>query len=85
MSKILLSHLLYKISKLALGVVGFVWHRSTANCLANFVFNATAKTSVFIDIGKAFDKTQPLVIQLTKLGVKGKLLLWIQHYLNDNS
>lgn len=64
---------------------GFVRHRSSANCLANYVANTQAKTAVFIDIEKAFDRAQPLVIleELTRLGVKGKLLQWIQHYLTD--
>ena len=47
--------------------------------------NENAKTAVFIDIEKAFDRAQPLVIlsELASLGVKGKLLSWIRHYLTD--
>ncbi|KAG0717925.1 RNA-directed DNA polymerase from mobile element jockey [Chionoecetes opilio] len=85
LERILLSRLTYKIGHLDTGVNGFVKHRSTANCLANYYANDKAKTAVFLDIEKAFDRAQPLPIlaELTKLGVKGKLLLWVQQYLSD--
>lgn len=83
LERVLLHRLHYKMGTLDPGVNGFVRHRSSANCLANYVANAQAKTAVFIDIEKAFDRAQPLVIleELTRLGVKGRLLQWIQSYL----
>ena len=50
LERILLNRLLYKIGHLDAGVNGFVKHRSTANCLANYTTNDKAKTAVFIDI-----------------------------------
>ncbi|XP_045112511.1 uncharacterized protein LOC123505358 [Portunus trituberculatus] len=85
MERILLRRLQYKIGKFDAGINGFVQNRSTANCLVNYTSNAKAKTEVFIDIEKAFDRAQPTVIlhELTKLGVKGKLLTWIKQYLTN--
>ena len=85
LERILLTRLQYKIGKLCTSVNGYVRHRSTANCLANYAANNTAKTTVFIDVEKAFDRAQPLVIleELSKLGVKGRLLEWIQRYLTN--
>ena len=60
LERILLHRLHYKIGKLHPGVNGFIQHRSTANCLANYASNTKAKTSVFIDIEKAFDRAQRL-------------------------
>lgn len=87
LERILLNRLLYKIGRLDVGVNGFIRHRSTANCLANYFANDKAKTTVFLDIEKAFDRAQPLVIleELIKLGVKGKLLTWIQRYLTGRT
>ena len=83
LERVLLNRLLYKIGRLDVALNGFTQHRGAANCLANYVANDKAKTTVFIDIEKAFDRAQPLVIldELVRLGVKGKLLTWIQHYL----
>ena len=85
LERILLARLQYKIGKFSTGVNGYIRHRSTANCLANYVANSSAKTAVFVDIEKAFDRAQPLVIleELSKLGIKGRLLGWIQCYLID--
>lgn len=76
LERILLNRLSYKIGNLDAGVNGFDQHRGTANCLANYIANDKAKTAVFLD-KEVFDKAQPLVIleQVTKLGVKGRLLL----------
>ena len=70
--RILLHRLLYKIGNFDTEINGFVKRRSTANCLANYTSNVKAKIEVFIDIEKAFDRGQPLIIldELTKLGVK---------------
>ena len=83
LERILLNRLLYKIGRLHVGINGFIKHRSAANCLANYIANDKAKTTVFLDIEKAFDRAQPLVIleELVRLGVKGKMLTWIQRYL----
>ena len=83
LERILLNRLLSKIGHFDVGVDSFVKQRSTANCQANYTANDKERTAVFIDIEKAFDRAQPLVTleELTKLGVIGKLLSWIKHYL----
>ena len=85
LERILLNRLNYKIGRLYVGVNGFVKHRSTANCLSNYFSNNHAKTAVFLDIEKAFDRAQPLTIlyELTKMGVKGNLLSWVRNYLTN--
>lgn len=64
---------------------GSILHRSTAWPI--YTYNANAKTVVFIDTEQAFDKAQPRVIlhDLSKLGVKRKLLQWLQYYLNNRT
>ncbi|WP_423781938.1 reverse transcriptase domain-containing protein, partial [Escherichia coli] len=59
MERILLNRLLHRIGKFDTGVNGFVKNRSAANCLANFAANDKAKTVVFLDIEKAFDRPSP--------------------------
>lgn len=56
LERILLTRLNYKIGRLHPGVNGFVKHRSTANCLSNYFSYHHAKTAVFLDIEKAFDR-----------------------------
>ena len=46
MERILLHRLLYKIGNFDTGINGFLKHRSTANCLANYTSSAEAKTGV---------------------------------------
>ena len=85
MERILLNRLVYRIGKLDVGVNGFTQRRSAANCLANYAANNEARTIVFLDIEKAFDRAQSLVIldELVKMGLKGKILMWIKRYLTD--
>ena len=38
---------------------------------------------VFLDIGRAFDPSMTLLKKLESIGVRGPLLIWIEHYLKD--
>ena len=54
-------------------------------CLAQYLDGNNAQSSYFIDFKGAFDRASPTAIlhELTLLGVKGKLLLWIKDYLTS--
>lgn len=83
--RILLTRLLHQIKDLIHpSVFGFQKGRGTQMCLAQYLSGSNAESSYFIDFKGAFDRASPTAIlhELTLLGVKGKLLLWIKDYLS---
>jgi len=83
--RILLNRLLHQIKdQIHPSVFGFQKGKGTQMCLAQYLNGSNAQSSYFIDFKGAFDRASPTAIlhELTLLGVKGKLLLWIKDYLS---
>ena len=84
--RMLLTRLLHQIKdQIHPSVFGFQKGKNTQMCLAQYLNGSKAQSSYFIDFKGAFDRASPTAIlqELTHLGVKGKLLLWIRDYLTS--
>ena len=85
MERLILNRLTYIIGdQLSPNLFGFIKGKSTSDCVIKVLSNSDAKCRAFIDLKGAFDRANSQVIleELVGKGVKGKLLQWIESYLN---
>ena len=66
-------------------ILGFVQGKSTMDCLITCLSNPSDNCRVFVNLQGAYDKAngQMILYELASLGISGKMLGLISHYLSN--